>query len=104
MLRRMPFLKLLAVGQTVLLARRHFLQLDDRDRRRLRELVMRGKAMSPAERDELRHLLGQAQPGGLRVRARRRVLAGADPGPPLAPAPPAPLISAPRPARAPQLH
>jgi len=58
----MPFLKLLAVGQTVLLARRHFLQLDDRDRRRLRELVMRGKAMSPAERDELRHLLGKLEP------------------------------------------
>jgi hypothetical protein len=62
MLRRMPFLKLLAVGQTVLLARRHLLQLDGDDRRRLRELVMRGKAMNAAERDELRRLLSKLEP------------------------------------------
>jgi hypothetical protein len=62
MFRRMPFLKVLAIGQMVLLARRHFLQLDGDDRRRLRELVMRGKAMNAAERDELRHLLGKLEP------------------------------------------
>jgi hypothetical protein len=63
MLRRLPFLKLLAVAQTVLLARRHFLQLSGDDRRRLRELVMRGKGMSAAERDELRRLLSKLEPG-----------------------------------------
>jgi hypothetical protein len=62
MFRRMPFFKLLAVGQTVLLARRHLLQLDGDDRRRLRELVMRGKAMNAAERDELRRLLSKLEP------------------------------------------
>jgi hypothetical protein len=62
MFRRMPFLKLLAVAQTVLLARRHFLQLSGDDRRRLRELVMRGKGMNAAEREELRHLLGKLEP------------------------------------------
>jgi hypothetical protein len=62
MFRRMPFFKLLAVGQTVLLARRHLLQLDGDDRRRLRELVMRGKAMNAAERDELRGLLSKLEP------------------------------------------
>jgi hypothetical protein len=62
MLRKMPFFKLLAVGQTVLLARRHFLQLSGDDRRRLRELMMRGKGMSAAERDELRHLLSKLEP------------------------------------------
>jgi hypothetical protein len=63
MLRRMPFLKLLAVAQTILLARRHFLQLNGDDRRRLRELVMRGKGMNAAERDELRRLLSKLEPG-----------------------------------------
>ena len=58
----MPFFKLLAVGQTVLLARRHLLQLDGDDRRRLRELMMRGKSMNAAERDELRRLLGELAP------------------------------------------
>ena len=58
----MPFLKVLAVAQTVLLARRHFLQLSGEDRRRLRELVMRGKGMSAAERDELRRLLSKLEP------------------------------------------
>jgi hypothetical protein len=62
MFRRMPFFKLLAVGQTVLLARRHLLQLDGDDRRRLRELMMRGKAMNAAERDELRRLLSKLEP------------------------------------------
>jgi hypothetical protein len=62
MLRRMPFLKLLAVAQTVLLARRHLLQLSGDDRRRLRELVMRGKGMNAAERDELRRLLSKLEP------------------------------------------
>jgi hypothetical protein len=62
MFRRMPFFKLLAVGQTVLLARRHLLQLDGNDRRRLRELMMRGKAMNAAERDELRRLLSKLEP------------------------------------------
>jgi hypothetical protein len=62
MLRRLPFLKLLAVAQTVLLARRHFQQLNGDDRRRLRELVMRGRAMNAAERDELRRLLSKLEP------------------------------------------
>lgn len=58
----MPFLKVLAVAQTLLLARRHLLQLTNEDRRRLRELVMRGKGMNAAERDELRRLLSKLEP------------------------------------------
>lgn len=61
-LRRMPFLKLLAVAQTVLLARRHLQRLDARDRRRLAELVRHGHHMSEAERTELRRLLGKLEP------------------------------------------
>ena len=62
MLRRMPFLKLLAIAQTVLLARRHFQRLNARDRRRLSELVRRGPRMDSRERKELRRLLGKLEP------------------------------------------
>jgi hypothetical protein len=62
MLRRMPFLKLLAVAQTLLLARRHFQRLNARDRRRLSELVRRGHRMNSRERKELQRLLGKLEP------------------------------------------
>ena len=62
MLRRMPFLKLLAIAQTVLLARRHFQRLNSRDRRRLSELVRRGPRMDSRERKELRRLIGKLEP------------------------------------------
>jgi hypothetical protein len=67
MLRRMPFLKVLAIANTLLLARRHLLRLDAGDRRRLRELARRGRSLSPAERDELRRLLGKLEPGAFAV-------------------------------------
>jgi len=62
LLRRMPLFRLLAVGKTVLLARRHIQRLDADDRRRLRELLRRGRAMDPAERDELRAILAKLEP------------------------------------------
>jgi hypothetical protein len=62
MLKRMPFLKLLAIAQTVLLVRRHFQRLDPRDRRRLSELVRRGPRMDSRERKELRQLIGKLEP------------------------------------------
>jgi hypothetical protein len=62
LLRRMPFFRVLAIGHIVLLARRHLSQLDADDRRRLAELVRRGRGLSPAERDELRRLLAKLEP------------------------------------------
>jgi hypothetical protein len=62
LLRRMPVFRLLAIGKIVLLARRHFRGLDTNDRRRLRELLRRGRGMSAAERDELRRLLAKLEP------------------------------------------
>jgi hypothetical protein len=62
LLRRMPFFKVLAIAQTALLARRHLQRLDSSDRRRLAELVRRGRRMSPDERDELRRLLAKLGP------------------------------------------
>jgi triphosphoribosyl-dephospho-CoA synthetase len=60
--RRLPFLKLLAIAQLLLLARRHFLHLDPAERRRLAELVRRGRSLTPAEREELRGLVQRLEP------------------------------------------
>jgi hypothetical protein len=69
LLRRMPFLKVLAIAQMLLLARRHFGRLDARDRRRLSDLARRGRSLSPAERDELRRLLSKMEPRAFAVAA-----------------------------------
>jgi hypothetical protein len=61
-LRAIPFFRLLAIAQTALLARRHLRGLEPPERRRLRQLVMRGTRMSAAEREELRLLLGKLEP------------------------------------------
>jgi hypothetical protein len=62
LLRRMPFFRVLAIAQTVLLARRHLQKLEPVDRRRLGELVRRGRRMTAAEREELRRLLAKLEP------------------------------------------
>jgi hypothetical protein len=61
-LRRMPFFKVLAIAKLLLLARRHFGNLDAKDRRRLAELVRRGHHLDAAEREELRGLVGKLEP------------------------------------------
>jgi hypothetical protein len=61
----MPFFKVLAIGQAVLLARRHLRLLSLRDRRRLRQLARRGPRMNRRERAELRRLLGKLEPRAL---------------------------------------
>jgi hypothetical protein len=63
LMKKMPLFRLLAIGQTVLLARRHFQRLDAGDRHRLVELVRKGRGMSRAERDELRAILAKLGPG-----------------------------------------
>ena len=62
LIRRMPLFRLLAVGKTALLARRHFRRLDPSDRQRLAELLRRGRGMSPSQRDELRRILAKLGP------------------------------------------
>jgi hypothetical protein len=68
-LRRMPFLKVLAIAQTLLLLRRHLVRLNASDRRRLSELARRGRSLTPAERDELRRLLSKMEPRAFAVAA-----------------------------------
>jgi hypothetical protein len=61
-LKRFPFLKVLAFAQIGLLVRRHLLELSPKERRRLRELAKRLHKLSPKERRELSRLLGKLQP------------------------------------------
>jgi hypothetical protein len=63
LLKKMPLFRLLAIGKTALLARRHLRRLDAGDRRRLLALVRKGRRMRPAERDELRAILAKLGPG-----------------------------------------
>jgi hypothetical protein len=63
----MPLFRLLAVAQTALLVRRHLQRLDANDRRRLAELVRRGRGMNAAEREELRRLLAKLEPRAFAV-------------------------------------
>ena len=58
-LRHLPVVKLLLIGELALVARQHLQHLDAAERRRLAELVRRGRGMSVAEREELRGLVGK---------------------------------------------
>ncbi len=65
-LKRLPVLKLLAIGEIALLARSHISKLDPDERRRLVHLVRTGRGgkrrLSEPEREELATLLAKAQP------------------------------------------
>jgi hypothetical protein len=65
-LRRLPILKLLAVGEIALLARSHIAKLDPAERRRFIDLLRKGHGrpsnLSQAEREELSKLVAKAEP------------------------------------------
>jgi hypothetical protein len=61
-LKKMPLFRLIAIGRTALLARRHLRRLDADDRHRLLELVRKGRSMSAGQRDELRTILSKLGP------------------------------------------
>ncbi len=65
-LKRLPVLKLLAIGEIALAARTHAMKLDAAERSRLVELVRTGRGrpsrLSEAERAELRELVAKAEP------------------------------------------
>jgi hypothetical protein len=58
-LKRLPVLKLVAVAELALVARKHIQHLDATERGRLAELVRHARGMSPAEREELRGLVAK---------------------------------------------
>jgi hypothetical protein len=58
-LKQLPILKLVAAAELALVARKHLQHLDAAERRRLAQLVRRGRQLSAAEREELRGLVGK---------------------------------------------
>ncbi len=56
-LKHVPVVRLLALGEMALVARRHLQHLDPAQRRRLARLVRRGRGMTAPEREELRGLI-----------------------------------------------
>src|SRR6478672_13887950 len=64
--RALPLARLVAAGQIVLMARRHWQLLDPAERRRLMTLVRRGRGrprnLTPMERTELARLIAKADP------------------------------------------
>jgi hypothetical protein len=61
-LRKMPFFKVLVIAKLALVARRHVQNLDPKERKRLRELVLHGHRLNRSERKELRRLVGKLEP------------------------------------------
>ncbi|MEA2469272.1 MAG: hypothetical protein QOE38_270 [Thermoleophilaceae bacterium] len=65
-LKRLPVLKLIAIGEIALAARAHATKLTPAERRRLVQLVRAGRGrpskLSEAERTELRALVAKAEP------------------------------------------
>ncbi len=61
-MKHLPFFKVLAILQILLLARRHLQGLSRADRRRMAELVRNGHRLSKTERRELRHLASKLEP------------------------------------------
>jgi hypothetical protein len=65
-LKRLPVLKLIAIGEIALLAREHAMKLSVEERRRLVALVRKGRGLrsrlSLDERDELARLVAKAEP------------------------------------------
>jgi hypothetical protein len=70
-LKRLPVLKLIAIGEIAVLARTHATKLTPEERRRLIALLRRGRGgrarLDAAEREELERLVAKAEP---------RILAG----------------------------
>jgi hypothetical protein len=65
-LRTLPIARLIALAEIVLLARQHVTKLTPHERRRIRELVVRGRGrpsnLSAGDRTELAMLVAKAEP------------------------------------------
>ena len=76
-LRNIPVARLIAVAEIVMLVRRHFLKLASDERRRLVQLVARGRGrpsrLTDAERTELAMLVLKADPRAFAGTALRRL-------------------------------
>jgi hypothetical protein len=84
-LRRLPMLKLLALGEVLILAQHHLAKLDQGERRRLVELIRVGRGrrrnLSLRERDELSTLIEKAEPREFAATAAQKLSPVPIPGP-----------------------
>jgi hypothetical protein len=71
--KNVALLRIVAVGQLALLARRHIRALTPRERRRLLELARKPHKLSARERKELRSLAAKLEPGAFARNAARTV-------------------------------
>lgn len=62
LVKRLPVVRLLLIAELAVIARRHLSQLTPRQRRRLFELMGKGRGMTPKQRDELRDLVAKLEP------------------------------------------
>jgi hypothetical protein len=76
-LRKLPLVRVVAVAEVVILANEHVHKLEPQERRRLIELVKRGRArpshLSARERRELTALLAKAEPKQFVSRAMEKI-------------------------------
>jgi hypothetical protein len=83
-LRRMPAARLIVLGELLLLARQHLQKLEPQERRRIVELVRRGRGrpgnLSDRDRRELRRLIQKTEPREFAGNAFRRVTGFGMPG------------------------
>jgi hypothetical protein len=65
-LKAIPVVRLLAAAEVVMIAREHVEKLEPDERRRVLELIRKGRGrpghLSPGERDELQELVAKAEP------------------------------------------
>lgn len=84
-LRRLPVLRLLALGEVAILAQQHLARLTPEERRRLVELVRVGHGrrqnLTLRERDELSELVAKAAPREFAAHAVQRLSPVPIPGP-----------------------
>jgi len=73
MAKKLSLLRLIALWQLALLARRHITALTPKERRRLIELARRPHRLSARERKELRSLAVKLEPGAFAKNAARTV-------------------------------
>lgn len=76
-LRRLPLARLLALAELALLARQHVVKLEPHERRRIRELVIRGRGkpsnLTAHERSELAMLVAKTDPKLFATTALRKM-------------------------------
>ena len=72
-IQRLPFFKILAIAQVVLLVRRHLRGLSRDERRRMAALARHGTHLTPDERAELRTLVGKLEPRAFAVGAANHI-------------------------------